>query len=203
MKRSTIVGVLVALLLCLGSSARAATITVNTTLDDLTVNGNCSLREAIRSANLDVAKDGCVAGSGADEIILPAGVYGLSLGPAGDDKAVRGDLDLAGVLTITGAGAATTTIDAANVYPDRAFDVQKGSVVSISGVKIVHGFVLTSGGGAIRNRQAVLTLTGCTLFDNSALNAVNNSAGGVTIHGSKGGGILNSGTLTLNPELLT
>jgi len=42
------------------------------TADDTLVNGNCTLREAIIAANTDTAVDACPAGSGADEIQLPA-----------------------------------------------------------------------------------------------------------------------------------
>ena len=48
--------------------AAAATITVTTTDDDNTVNGNCTLREAILAANTDTAVDACTAGSGTDTI---------------------------------------------------------------------------------------------------------------------------------------
>ena len=42
-----------------------ATIPVNTLTDELNSDGDCSLREAIRAANLDQAVDACPAGSGA------------------------------------------------------------------------------------------------------------------------------------------
>ena len=44
--------------------AWAATITVNTTTDELNADGDCSLREAIIAANTDAAIDACAAGSG-------------------------------------------------------------------------------------------------------------------------------------------
>src|SRR3990172_8296582 len=46
--------------------ARAAAITVTVTSDDNTVNGNCTLREAIIAANEDRVVDACPAGNGAD-----------------------------------------------------------------------------------------------------------------------------------------
>ena len=55
--------------------ARAATINVTTTDDEVNSDGDCSLREAIRAANLDQAVDGCTAGNGADTITLPTGNY--------------------------------------------------------------------------------------------------------------------------------
>lgn len=93
-----------------------ATITVNTTADENGTNlANCSLREAIRAANTDTAYGGCPAGSGADTITLPAGTYTLSLANAGgvnEDNNATGDLDVLSSMTIQGAGAATTVIQA-------------------------------------------------------------------------------------------
>src|SRR5215210_1583325 len=63
----------------------ATTITVTTTADDLTSNGNCSLREAIRAANLDAVVDTCRAGSGSDIILIPAGTYTLTRDGRNDD----------------------------------------------------------------------------------------------------------------------
>jgi len=50
----------VALLLAIAgapATALAATITVNTTVDELNSDGDCSLREAIQAANTDAAVD--------------------------------------------------------------------------------------------------------------------------------------------------
>lgn len=56
--------------------ALAATITVDSTADDLEQgpNGNCTLREAVAAANTDLPVDACAAGLGADVIDLPRGV---------------------------------------------------------------------------------------------------------------------------------
>src|SRR5512146_2815499 len=66
----------------------------------------CSLREAIYAANHDVAFGGCVAGSGVDTILLPAGTIKLSLDtPMGQtDAEVNGDLDIIQDLAIAGRG---------------------------------------------------------------------------------------------------
>ena len=65
------------------SPAIAATITVNTSADELTNNGNCSLREALEAANNDTAVDGCAKGSGADTVGKPAGSYESTAGTLG------------------------------------------------------------------------------------------------------------------------
>ena len=53
----------------------AATIAVTTTVDELNADGDCSLREAVRAANTNLAVDACTAGQNdqTDTITLPAG----------------------------------------------------------------------------------------------------------------------------------
>jgi CSLREA domain-containing protein len=62
-------------------SARAATITVNTTADELNRDGDCSLREAIQAANTNAAVDARPAGSSTetDTITFAAATDGLRL----------------------------------------------------------------------------------------------------------------------------
>jgi CSLREA domain-containing protein len=107
--------------------ARANPIQV-TTLADSTGNPmDCSLREAIDSANADGALGGCTAGGGADVVLLGAGTYVLSKGPAGDDNNASGDLDalaVGGNLSIIGMGASRTTISAQGLG-DRVVDVPR------------------------------------------------------------------------------
>ena len=47
--------------LAVAGAALGATLTVNTTDDELNTDGDCSLREAIQAANTDAAVDACVA----------------------------------------------------------------------------------------------------------------------------------------------
>src|SRR3954451_22131044 len=56
-------------------------ITVNTTADDATVNGNCTIREAIQAANSNAAVDRCAAGSatGQDTIFFANGLTGKKI----------------------------------------------------------------------------------------------------------------------------
>src|SRR2546423_7719803 len=69
--------------------ALAATIQVTTSNDEINVNGQCSLREAIRNANLNSQGGSidCLAGSGPDTITFAAGTDGnpITLTIAGDD----------------------------------------------------------------------------------------------------------------------
>ena len=95
--------------------AYAASITVQTTTDEVTTNGACSLREAILNANNNgsAGHPDCTGGSGEDTIILTSGsVYTLSLVGAGTSA---GDLDIADIagagLTIQASGATPAIID--------------------------------------------------------------------------------------------
>lgn len=124
-----IVAAVFAISLLVAPTAQAANITPTTFADDNTVNGNCTLREAVRAANGDAAVDACPAGSGADTITLAAGVYGLSVGPTGEQAAAIGDLDITDLdgLSIVG-DAAGSTVDAGGV--DRVFEVISPATVS-------------------------------------------------------------------------
>src|SRR2546422_794439 len=84
-----------------------STFNVTTPLDVVDPgDGVLSFREAVLAAN---------ASPKADTINLPAGTYTLALAGAGEDHAATGDLDIKGDLTISGAGAEQTTIDAAGL----------------------------------------------------------------------------------------
>ena len=114
--------VLLGLMACLGlalpSMASAMTISVTTTTDELDTGSRCSLREAITSANTDsnTGAEGCVAGNGADQIVVPAGRFPLNR--AGDpfpttseDLNVYGDLDVNSQVSIVHGGFRPAIID--------------------------------------------------------------------------------------------
>ncbi len=160
--------------------AGAATITVNSTSDDFDLpdNGNCTLREAIVAANTNVAVDGCVAGQPGpgvtDIVVVPAGVYILSIAGSGEDQSQTGDLDLTDSVSIEGISARLTIIEGAGL--DRVFDV--GNVAAaISDVTIRDGDAGGGSGGGILN-GGTLTIERCTVEGNSA--------------GGPGGGVRNN-----------
>ncbi|HEX7973857.1 MAG TPA: CSLREA domain-containing protein, partial [Anaerolineales bacterium] len=107
--------------------AQGTTISVTSPLDDVEDNQNCTLREAIIAANTHSPRDRCVAGSGANTIILPAGVYNIWLSGPNDESSLAGDLDITDNLTITGASAETTTLDGNNL--DRILHIHGSSTV--------------------------------------------------------------------------
>ena len=118
-------------------------IIVTTLGDELLLEGDCSLREAIRTANQDAAVDACLAGSGADAIVLAPGTYTLGLVGTGEDGAAAGAavgaLDIQDNLTISGAGAASTIIDGNG--RDRVFHTLGAISVTISSVTIRNGML--------------------------------------------------------------
>ena len=140
MPRPPVLGLL-AIVACLALPPRpvdAATIAVTTTIDELNTDGDCSLREAVRAANTNVAVDACPAGQNdqTDTITVPAGTYTLTVA-GNDNDAAGGDLDLrdnavdnavADDLVISGAGAATTIIQACAVE-QRSADCPAGQGV--------------------------------------------------------------------------
>jgi len=166
--------------------------------------GLISLREAIIAANTDTSQ--------ADTITLDAGTYTLSLPGTSEDLSATGDLDIRDDLTITGAGADVTIIDAAGI--DRAFDIlSNAGIINISGVTITNGDAGNDGGGGLKlldgntlsisdsqisnnttaglggglyNISSTLNLTNVTVSENSADEGagilVSNSAGGTLIN---------------------
>jgi CSLREA domain-containing protein len=175
-------------------------------------NGICTLRAAIMKANN-------VSGAGVT-ILLPAGLYTLSISAAGANGDDSGDLNLIApafgnpVISLTGAGASITIIDANQL--DRVFNVAASRSAIISGVTIRNGFAAPIGGGGILNHGS-LTLNDATLSGNFAATTSNggggvNNDGAMTLNNtmfsnnsaSNGGGIANAlGTMTLNNATLS
>jgi predicted outer membrane repeat protein len=163
---------------------------INTTSDTVDANpgdgvardsfGNTSLRAAIQEANaLGVPT----------EITVPAGTYNLTITGSGDNA---GDLDITGDITIVGAGAGKTIVNASSLTNERIFDVF--DTLNLSGVTLT-GADVSSGvngvvGGAIWVRSgAVLDLKDSAVVDNTA--------------DTYGGGIYSSGTLTISGSVIT
>jgi len=173
------------------SPTAAATITVDSSLDDLDLppNGNCTLREAIVAANTNATVDACVAGQQGpgvtDVVIVPAGIYTLSISGTGEDQAQTGDLDLNDSVSIEGVGARLTIIDGGGL--DRVFDVA-GVAAAISDVTLRNGHAGGGNGGGIQN-GGTLTLDRSTVADNTA--------------GGPGGGIRNNNDIFILDSTLS
>ena len=127
-----------------------------------TVSNKCTLRAAVMSAN--------EASGPTAMIVLPAGTYVL-LRPAPADPAddSGGALKLLAPPTgttsivITGAGAASTIIDANQI--DRVLSIEQARSAIISGVTFRNGFVAGDGGG-INDNSVNLAITNCVVTGN-------------------------------------
>jgi cysteine-rich repeat protein len=129
---------------------------------------------------------------GPDTIVVPAGVYvfdppfgAIEANPA--EATYAGDLDVTGDVTVTGAGAAATIVDAAGI--DRAFDIADGVTIAMTGLTIRNG----NAGGDRGNPPSLLgggILNEGTLTFSDGVIADCVAVGG-------GGGIANFGTLTI------
>jgi CSLREA domain-containing protein len=134
-----------ALALALAGSAAAVTISPNTTSDTYdATDHDCSLREAIGAANMNIASGNvtgeCPAGGGGDDVVdMGSGHYSLSIPPqVADDNNLNGDLDVIDRLTLRGTGPANTSIDAHAI--DRAIDLRfSTSLLTIEGVTVTGG----------------------------------------------------------------
>lgn len=162
-------------------AVQAATITVDDgAADAVAADGNCSLREAIQSANADAAPNAnCTDGSGDDIIDLSGVSADILLGSALDDLLTN--------IIITGPGADALTIDAQNgdfsIFVISAINVNVG----ISGLTLTGASRSSGNGGAVQvtAQTASLTLDACHL--------TNNSLGGL----QGGGALSNMGTTTI------
>jgi hypothetical protein len=175
--------------------AEAATITPTVATDDLTSNGNCTLREAVLAADGNSTVDQCQAGDAAapDSIVLLAPLYNLTLSGANEDSNLTGDLDVflapAGPLTIEGkSDAGPSEIDGTSgANSDRVIDVKttSASSLTLAEVRLDDGNPPAGNGGALR----VPGLNSVTLDSSSVTNSSSTSSGG---------GMQVAGDLTLN-----
>jgi hypothetical protein len=154
--------------LAFSGTASAATYSVNTTADEASspaacsgAPGDCSLRQAIFKADTN--------GEEADTIVVPAGHYGLTIEPGSEDTET-GDLDITdGIVTIEGAGARKTVIDASAIE-DRVFEVYADASLALSGATVTGGRTEDEGGGILVENGG-LSLHGVALVDNEAFNS--------------------------------
>ena len=148
--------------------------------------GRTTLRAAIMEAN---------ALPGVDNIILQAGTYHLSIAGAEEDNGATGDLDVKSDVAIFGDAASVTVIDGGQL--DRVFHLHPGAIVSlyditISGGRLSQLTVNPHGGGVLTAGYQVL-LDHVTITGNSV----------VTPNNQLGGGLYNSGTLTIRDSVIS
>jgi CSLREA domain-containing protein len=178
---------LTSLLLCAAAvTGSAATIVVNSVADEngaTPPNANCTLREAVLSANDNVAVDACTAGEAfpvIDLINIPAGVFLLTLAETGD--ASGGSLDLAEDVDLIGLSSTATVLDGDGGQVVAAvLDVLVGVTVEVSNLWVRGGHSSFVG---VEN-NGTMTLTGCRVAHNN------------------GKGIGNWGTMTVSHSVIS
>lgn len=172
------------LVLALGASghAMAATITVDTLGDG---NTGCTLRRALANANgANQGAAECTRGdSGGNEIRFNAAAQAIVL------TAGNGPLTITRTLTITGNGAAATSISGGGLV--RVLDIPVGTSVTLAlnGLTVSNGKALASStmsnaGGLFIPVGSTANLSNCAFRNNDAQ--------------SSGGAIENRGALTIN-----
>jgi CSLREA domain-containing protein len=205
------------------AAASAATINVTTTSDTVANDMQCSLREAVNTANSNTLTNaqGCTKGDATapDTIVLGAGNYALG-GASGDDSNASGDVDVSdsstGGLTIQGLSPAQTTITA--VAGDRALHLLGGTLVlqnlTVTGGTPPGGDGTGDGGAMKVNASAANSLSlqattvngghatgnGGGIYAGTAatLSLAASTVSGSTAAGSNGGGGIEAlGALTL------
>ncbi|MEM7480045.1 MAG: choice-of-anchor Q domain-containing protein [Acidobacteriota bacterium] len=120
---------------------------------------DCTFREAVLTANFR---------PGADVVMLEAGSYSLRRGGRGEEVASTGDLDVTDDLTVIGAGADRTFLDARGL--DRLFDVKGNVRLELVGVTLRNGDAGGGHGGAVRaiHPGSVVLLKGVMIEDSRA-----------------------------------
>lgn len=149
-----------ALLLLHTAVLRAATFTVNTTMDEFdTPSGtNVSLREALRDA---------AATAGADTVVFAPALSGLTI-VLGNEIAINDP----GAVIVDASGLPSRVVIDGGPGNNRIFHIGGNSNVSMAAINLTGGNGLgavdSNAGGAAYLNGGSLTLTSCTLSSNSA-----------------------------------
>lgn len=152
---------------------------VNTTTDaaDLspgdgvcaTPGGQCTLRAAVQELNA----------TGGGTIMLPAGIFSLTVAGRDETGGATGDINIASAITIQGQSGGTTFIDAAGV--DRAFQSAGGSLI-LNDVTVRNGDSGNRPGGCFNfGAGSQLTLARSGVI---GCNAGTGAGGGVRVAGT-------------------
>lgn len=190
------------------------TITVNTTSDEFNLDGDCSLREAIHSANTNTVVDACTAGGGAsaDTINVPAGTYLIE-----DELIVEEPLNILGLGTtaadtvIQKDPTPTSIIYSLIKYQEQEVDfslsnltVQDSNDTAIllldsplspdSGQATFTNVILQNNGGAFQGGAIGATHMDVTIIDSVVTGNTANDGGGIK---AAVGSIGNTGSITI------
>lgn len=201
--------------LVVAANAQAAIINVTAgAVDNVNNNGNCSLVEAITSANTNTAVDDCTAGGGTDYLILPANSRFTFTAPNNSIDGANALPQITSPITIQGNGSIIERSTVSGTPDFRLINITNSGELALNNVTLQNGAATGAGyaagsGGAILNRRGVLTLNNSTVRNSSA----NNDGGAIahyfanltinrsTISGNRAGG--SGGGLLTNTNLST
>lgn len=154
------------LLLPAAAAATEAIVQVTTLVDSVAGDGLCSLREAMETANTGAAVDGCtIEGAGDRVVLLGEGTHRLTIEGPYDDLNASSDLYVTSTVTVRGAGAHLTTIDAGGLF--RLFSVHSVGDLTVEHLKLTGGHAGENTGGAIYS-HGPLQLSDVILEGNAA-----------------------------------
>ena len=154
-------------------------LSVTTNVDDTTLDGECSLREAIAAVNAASPTSDCpysgfpvisLGSAPMQDFYLDPAVLGIP--NSNEDANVDGDLDILVPMTITGLGADQTVIRTGDTPANgfnRVFHVLPGAELTLRDVSIENGHEGSNFGGGILN-LGMLNLDTVTVRNNGAAN---------------------------------
>jgi CSLREA domain-containing protein len=168
MTQSLIIRFAILVLLLTPTQALSALITVNTLDDESNADGDCSLREAAQSANLNISVDQCVAGEAAGDTIFINQTGTLNLNGS-ISFAERVEVFGPGRDALTVSGQGTTSIfivnmpddthdfelslmtlaDASESSPGPAVWIQRGGTFRLEQLRLTGNRTSAAGGGAV------------------------------------------------------
>ncbi len=192
--------------------AFAATITVTTDADEMNTDGDCSLREAVEAANMNVAVDGCAAGDDDNDTILFAAALSggtITLGEPGlrvmDTLTIDGAAGGSDRVTLSGGDAVRVLLARTGMLTVRNAVISDGQAVRGSGIFVSQGSMFTGTNLVFEDNEATAPAAtdggGALYLDAGTTGSVSsstfsgNSATGTS--GSGGAVFNNGGTLTI------
>ncbi len=163
----------VLLLAVTAPAVRAADILVTSLADNEFLDGQVTLREAVRAAAQDVSVDGSAAGGADDRIGFAAGLTGGTIVLTGGMFQLTG----AGILAIDAQALGTDiTLDAGGASRHFYLD---DTTLELRGLTLTGGVMAGDGGAVYATATGALTLTDCTVAGNQA----SGSGGGLWLTG--------------------
>lgn len=180
---------------CSSAPLYATNITVDSAADVITDDGNCTLREAIQSANSGAVVDNCLAGTDNDTISFDNSLSGSTITLGGTELVIARNLTIDG--DVDDDGKADIEVNAANAsrvltIAPLPFPYGSNQTITLEGLTISGGNSAAHGGGVycqpVTGKYCDVTISNSTITGNTAAN----SGGGIA------GSSYNNNTFTLS-----